>query len=371
MRLCLTMFKPTIITRYLVKHLAFRFLILTGGILSLVYLITFVEMMRKINDDMPIPFLDMLYLSFSQLPPVIDKIFPFLILLSSLWSIFSLLKTSELIILKASAISLWHIARTYFGASFVCAIVYVFAIMPILADLHHNYRSWENNQMRISRNINKKMIMTDNHIVFLNIDQFDTLNNTLKDVHITFLDKNHVLQKVYYAPLGMYNQDSKMIVFDTITMIQTNTVILEPEQIISNFSFGVSLADTDTNTNKQEITGIYDYSLLIANQKQQKLSTRSLLIIFYNLLFLPLTCGIYSFIGIVSVPHLYRGLKNIKNIMVALSGGLLFYILDNWIMVIAGNDILPLLMALITIKMPVILFCVVIIFNKEYGFTKQ
>ncbi len=371
MRLSWHRIKPTIITVYLVKHLTFRFFILTGGILSLVYLITFVEMMRKTSHNMPITFVDMLYLSFSQLPPVIDKIFPFLILLSSLWSIFSLLKTSELIILKASAVSLWHIARTYFGTSFVYAIMYVFAIMPILANLHHNYRNWENNQMRISHNINKKIIVSGNKIVFLNIDQFDTLNNTLKDVHITFLDKNHVLQEVYYAPLGMYNQDNKMIVFDTIKMIQTNSVMLEPEKTISHFSLDVSLDDTNMNTNKQEITGIYDYSSLIANQKQQHLSTRSLSIVFYNLLFLPLTCGIYSFIGIVSVPHLYRGFKNIKNIMVALLSGLLFYILDNWIMAIAGNDILPLLMALITVKMPVILFCIVIIFNKEYGFTKQ
>jgi lipopolysaccharide export system permease protein len=371
MRFSLNILKPTIITVYIVKHLTFRFLILTGGILSLVYLITFVEMMRKTNNNMPITFVDMLSLSFSQLPPVIDKIFPFLILLSSLWSIFSLLKTSELIILKASAVSLWHIARTYFIASFMCAVVYVFALMPILAHLHHNYRDWESNQMRISNNINKKIIISDNKIVFLNIDQFDTVNNTLKDVHITFLDKNHLLQDVYYAPVGIYNQDDKTIIFDTITMIQTNTVMLEPEHTISHFSLDVSLDTAHYDTNKQEITGIYDYSLLIANQKQQKLSIRSLTIVFYNLLFLPLTCGIYSFIGIASVPHLYRGFKNIKNIMVALLSGLLFYILDNWIMAIAGNDILPLLMALITIKMPVILFCIVIIFNKEYGFTKQ
>jgi lipopolysaccharide export system permease protein len=353
-----------------VRHLIVRFFILTLGILSLVYLITFVEMMRKTNNT-HMSLVDMLYFSFSQLPPVIDKIFPFLILLSSLWSIFSLLKTSELIILKASSVSLWTIARIYYVASFALAMMYVFAIMPLLADLHHDYRDWENNQIRILRNIHKKILTPDDQIIFLNAETFDIPHHTLSNVSLSFLDNDYLLQKIYYAPSGLYNETNKTIFFDKIILLKTNTIVLEAEKTITDFNFTVNLGDAQYDTLKQEITSIYEYPLLITSQKEQKLSVSSLYILFYSLLILPLTCGIYSFIGIASVPTLYRGFKNIKNIMVALFGGLLFYILDSWIMVIAGNGVLPLLMAIITIKIPIILFCVVIIFNKEYGFTHK
>ena len=363
------MLKSKIITRYLVKHLLYRFFIITFGILLLVYIITFVEMMRKIDNNDTLNIFDIAYLSFSQLPPVIDKIFPFLILLSSLWSIFTLLKTSELTILKASSISLWRISCLYFFTTFILTITYIFTIMPFLAHLHHNYRLWEKNQMGIIYDIHKKNTSNNNQIIFLSAEQFDTKHQTLSNIHITVLDNNHLLEKIYYAENALYRKTDKMIVFNTIKLLKTNTPILESEMEIKNFTLKFNLNSIQSvNDGKQEITSLYAYPSLIATQKEQKLSANNLYILFYSLLILPLTCGIYAFLGVVAVPALYRGIKGIKNILIALLAGLLFYMLDSWVIVVAGNGTLPVLIALLTVKIPVILLCIMIIFNKEYGF---
>lgn len=372
MIISLSQLKFKILTRYLVRHFLYRFFILSLGILSLVFLITFVEMMRKIDDNSSLSLGQTLFLSFSQLPPVIDKIFPFLILLSSLWSIFSLLKTSELIILKVSSFSLQTIASIYFFTSFILAIIYIFVLMPVLAEMHHEYRHWENSQNHIIQNIHKKIITSENKTVFFTAQELNLDNHYLKNIHINFLDNDGLVEKTAYASKGYYNENQKTILFETINFLQSDTAMIKPESKIDNYLFTINLNTMKIYDNsKQIITSIYEYPFLITTQKEQKLSTNNLYVLFYSLLVLPLTCGIYSFISIVSVPSLYRGFKTTKNIMSALLSGLLFYIIDNWIMAVAGNGILPLLMALLTIKIPVILFCIIIIFNKEYAFIPQ
>jgi lipopolysaccharide export LptBFGC system permease protein LptF len=350
---------------------------LSIGILSLVYIITFSEMMRKIDTHNGTHFWNILYLSFAQLPPIIDKIFPFLILLSSLWSIFNMLKTSELIILKVSSISLWRVGWTYCLTAFVLSMIYVFLIMPTLVFMHHGYRLWENSQINIVQNINKKIIFKNSEentkqVVFLTAQEMNVHDNILKNVHVTFMDNQHLIERIYFAPQASYDAVNKMLVFDTLTAFKTNTVTIEQEKIMSNFILKVNLDNIySLNNSKQSLTSVYEYPKLIDTQKEQKLSVNHLSVLFYSLLFLPLTCGIYSFISVASVPNLYRGLKNTHNIVIALSGGLLFYTLDNWIMVIAGNGMLPLIITVLTVKVPVILLCIITIFNKEYGFGQK
>ena len=373
----ITRFTPSIITRYLVKHFFYRFLILSSGILSLVYIITFAEMMRKIDTHNKIDFGDIVYLSFAQLPPIIDKIFPFLILLSSLWSIFNLLKTSELIILKVSSISLWRVGWTYCLTAIILAMIYVFLIMPALAFMHHHYRVWESSQTQTIQSINKKIVFQSSvnntkQVVFLTAQEMNTRNNILKNVYVTFVDNQHLLNKIYFAPQAFYDAVKKVIVFDALTAFRTNTVTIEQEKTMYNFTLRVNLDNIySLDSTKKSLTSVYEYRTLIKSQKEQKLSVNNISVLFYSLLFLPLTCGIYSFISVASVPNLYRGLKNTHNIVIALSGGLLFYTLDNAIIAISGNGMLPLIIAVFTVKIPVILLCIITIFNKEYGFGQK
>lgn len=359
-----------IINTYIAKHFLYRFLILTTVLLSLVYVITFSEMLRKIDDDTTLSIGDIFYLSFSQLPPIIDKIFPFLILLSSLWSVFGLLKTSELVILKVSSVSLWRISKIYFSVAFILSIIYVLMIMPLLAYMHNDYRKWENSHYQTVKNIRKKIILPNSQeVIFFTAEEMNIHNNKIKNIHIVFMNKEHLLEKIYFSEQAFYERKSKLVVFDTLKIFKTDNLTIDQKQVISNFNLPINFNSTHIlNSDKQSIVSIYLYPDLIASQKEQKLSTKNMYVLFYSLLFLPLTCGIYSFISVASVPHLSRSFKTIRNIIIALSAGLLFYILDNWIMVIASNGTLPLFIAILTFKIPVILLCIWTIFNKEYGF---
>jgi lipopolysaccharide export LptBFGC system permease protein LptF len=369
---CRKLFMPRTITLYLIKHFLTRLTILTSGIISLVFLITFIELIRKVDDRESIDTIKMLYLTLSQLGPVIDKILPFLILLSTLWSVFNLLKTAELIILKTSSLSVWRLSSIYCVTAFFITTLYIFTIMPFLATMHQDYRAWENDRVQIYKDIHKKVKTPNNQTVFFKADSYDMHTNHIHNIYITYLDEVGLLEKTYYAKQGIYNPNEKNIAFDTLSLLEANKVIMQKALIINDFKFAIDFSNIKRTSNKKKIMShIYEYPILIKNQRQQNLSIKNLQNLFYSLLTLPIICAIYSFIAITALPSLYRGLQGTKNMLLALLGGLIFYVLDSWIIVVASTNSLPLVLALFTVKISVILLCIVIIFNKEYGFSRK
>jgi|GEM_PF-5488962 len=357
------------ITLYLMDHYVKRLFILTMGILSLVYLITFVELIRKVDSRETASLMKMLYLTAAQLGPVIDKVLPFLILLASLWSLFSLLKTSELIILKTASVSLWRIGLVYVGVSVCVVSVYIAIIMPFLASMHQEYRFWERNRVQIYQDIYQKVQSDDKHNIFLKAQSYDGLTHGLEKVYVTILEGDHLIKAIYFARKGHYDPEAKKIIFPQILALKTDNAFIEAPSKVTDFNLPIDLSFIKrAYSSKKIMTHIYEYKNLIENQKKQKLSFINLQNLFYALLTLPISCGLYSFIAVTALPNLYRGLQGTKNMLGAIIGGLAFYIADNWIMAIAPSNNIPTIIALFAVKISVLMLCIVIIFNKEYGF---
>jgi lipopolysaccharide export LptBFGC system permease protein LptF len=291
--------------------------------------------------------------------------------LATLWSIFSLLKTSEIIILKTSSFSLWRLNVLYCSISVIVVTIYVMFIMPFLANMHSEYRAWEGNRAQIYENIHKKIILNNSDIAFVTIKKYDIFTHKVYESYISVTEESGLLKSVYYAAQGQYDTSQKHIQFDTIQLLKTNEKNITFPNNVTKFLLPIDLNNINRIlSDKKTMIHLYEYPVLIYNQKQQNLSYRNLQISFFSLLALPLTCAIYCFIAIASLPSLYRGLQGTKNIMIALLSSLIFYLLDNWITIIAITNDLPILISIFAVKIAVILLCIVTIFNKEYGFNK-
>lgn len=366
----MTFLNLKIINIYIAKHFLYRFFTLTIGILLLIFVITFAEMLRKVDEHTHETFFDIIYLSLSQIPPIIDKIFPFLILLSSLWSVLGLVKTSELVIVKTAGISLWAISKIYFYTACIVSLIYVFVLMPFFAMMHHDYRQWENNRVDAAYHIHKKIILKDTgQVAFLTASRLVLSNNTLENVYVTLLNSQGLSETVYYSPQAIYEQTTQII------HLMEHDIFNADSQKLSvthrdNFDIKVNL--DSLSVPKQSLSAVYDYPNLIKANHEQKLSVNTLVVLFYSLLILPLTCGIYSFISMAFVPNLAREAHKVIGVVaMTLLLGVVFYILDNWIMTVSGNGKLPVLLGIITFKIVIFFMCVIMILNKEYGFNTQ
>lgn len=366
-------FAPSLINRYVMRHFISKFLVMTLGLLGLIYLITFVEMLRKLSDSEQGDILQTLYLSFAQLPPVIDKVFPFFILLSVLWSIFSLLKTSELTIIKASSMSLWHISFIYCASAFTISVIYVFGLMPYLTQMYQEFKEWEDNRSLMVYNIYKKIHESEStNTVFLKADAFNPENNHLENVSIFFLDADFLVEKIYHAQQAYYKPTEKKIYFKALKNIKTAQEKLDPIQTIQDYQLSVNLEDVQQNYKPRNILyHVYEYPKLIKNQKEQDLSTTQMEIAYYSLFTLPFSSALYALIALVATPALYRGLKGSRYVILAIAGGILFYICDGSFILLASSQSLPISVILGTTKLLALLICIVIMFNKEYGLKKK
>lgn len=134
------MFK--IIDLYITKNFLHTFLYLSALICSIIYIFDTIELLR-ISSSKNIAFSTLLLMGILKLPMHLQKIFAFLILISSLTTFVKMNKSNELAILKVSGYSIWRIMRAPIIASFVLGILCMTLLNPLSSWTFHKYQKLE------------------------------------------------------------------------------------------------------------------------------------------------------------------------------------------------------------------------------------
>lgn len=117
---------------YLAKNFLKWLLVGLAACGFLVFLIDLVELIRKSSDlDVSLGFV--LQLGFLRLPNFLLKILPFAILFGSILCFTKLTKTQELVIARASGVSVWQFTAPAILTCFIFGLFVVFAFNPIAA----------------------------------------------------------------------------------------------------------------------------------------------------------------------------------------------------------------------------------------------
>jgi lipopolysaccharide export system permease protein len=112
------------LARYFARKIFGMILVVFGLCLILVFLIDFVEMMREAaKTDVPTGFVAMLTLL--RLPAFAELTLPFAVLIGTISAFLMLSRSSELVVVRASGISVWQFLRP---ALFVALLVGLFAV---------------------------------------------------------------------------------------------------------------------------------------------------------------------------------------------------------------------------------------------------
>ena len=108
-----------------------------------IFLIDLIELSRRITKSNNSDFLLALELALLKLPGMIIEIFPFIVLFASLSTFFYFAKRSELIVARASGVSIWHLLIPGISLILIIGFFTVILIQPLVATSSYKFKELE------------------------------------------------------------------------------------------------------------------------------------------------------------------------------------------------------------------------------------
>ncbi len=127
---------------YICKHYLFAFFMIFAGILGVIFVFDVIELLRR-TASKDVGYGVVLLMSVLHLPDITQKILPFITLFAAMLTLWRLTRSQELIIARASGISVWQFLTPMLITTLVLALFYLFAINPLGALMKKAYRELE------------------------------------------------------------------------------------------------------------------------------------------------------------------------------------------------------------------------------------
>lgn len=130
------MMKPnSILGSYLIKQTVVNFLYVLLVICAIIMMFDTIEILRKTSGryDASIGFI--IQYVIAKLPETVDKIIPFIVMISTMITFWRLSKMNEFVIIRAAGVSIWGVITPVLLAVFMIGVVWVSVVNPISSKL--------------------------------------------------------------------------------------------------------------------------------------------------------------------------------------------------------------------------------------------
>ena len=145
------MMKPnSILGSYLFKQTILNFLSVLAVICAIIMMFDMIDVLRRTSGkyDASVGFL--VEFVIAKLPETVDKVIPFIVMISTMITFWRLSKTNEFVIIRAAGVSIWGVLVPVLLAVFMIGCLWIFAINPISSRMYElketlSYRLSTNN----------------------------------------------------------------------------------------------------------------------------------------------------------------------------------------------------------------------------------
>jgi lipopolysaccharide export system permease protein len=120
-------------SKYILKSFSLWFSIVLSSFSVIILLFTLLELLRKNQSYNQVKFLKILAISFLRLPGILDQLFPFLILFSTMLMLWHLHRRSELIVVRAAGFSIWGILSPIIVFISIYSLLYLIVLNPLIS----------------------------------------------------------------------------------------------------------------------------------------------------------------------------------------------------------------------------------------------
>src|SRR3974390_2947200 len=138
---------PFLRTRTLSRYFAVRFLVTAllvfGGLLSLIALVDYIEMMRKTAGMPNVPASVVAQTSLFRVPQIAESIMPFSILIAAMSCYLNLSRRLELVVARAAGMSAWQFIAPAFAVALLLGVAATLAYNPVAAALQERSKRLE------------------------------------------------------------------------------------------------------------------------------------------------------------------------------------------------------------------------------------
>lgn len=363
----------TQINIYIAKKFLINFLLVLISIFLLIAMINIFEVLNKTSGK-DIGFLDIVLLDILQVPTFIEDIAIFLIMISSMITLFSMSIRSEITVMRASGLSFWQILLPIAASSFLLGLFFVLIFNPItiasskkLIRMEQKLIAEEGSVLSPLNGIWLKQdnLSKDNEDIIIRAGKIYRNDLRMAEVNIWFFDKDRRFYKRIDAKTMAFNENvwhlSDLIINDEKHL---NHKIIELD-IPTNLKAEFITKKILNNFENVRLFSVYDLPFLIKDLKDSGFSPRKFVVHFNSLLSKP-----FLFVA-MSLMAAYFAINNSRskyNIMFFVSGiavGLLFYITLIIVNAIGSSGAIPTFLT--TWMMVVIMFAIsmLLIFRKE------
>lgn len=136
------LFPPTL-SRYLFGQFLVNFVALLFGLLMVIYIFDTVELLRRAAKVDSAPLGVVLQMGIYKLPEAGQQIFPFAVLFSALFTFWQLTRRSELVVVRATGLSVWQFMMPLAFAAFLIGVVQMTVVNPIGALMIGKYERFK------------------------------------------------------------------------------------------------------------------------------------------------------------------------------------------------------------------------------------
>ncbi|MAR56327.1 MAG: LPS export ABC transporter permease LptG [Rickettsiales bacterium] len=135
---------PVIFSQYIAKYVLLAFLIALGGVVIVIGLGELVEMNRRASHkEYEVPFRIVLEMVLMKLPSTAEKILPFAMLIGGMVALSRLSKSSELIVARASGISVWQFLAPALLVAMAVGMFFITVFNPVSSAMIARFESLE------------------------------------------------------------------------------------------------------------------------------------------------------------------------------------------------------------------------------------
>lgn len=135
-------FSPTL-SLYVARQFALAFLVVLSAIVGLILLFDMIELFKRTVTIAGVGFGTVFGMAMLKLPHTIDATLPFVILIATMFALFRMARSHELVVMRAAGVSVWQVLGPPLVLVGMLGLVDLFLFNPMSADLYEDYQHRE------------------------------------------------------------------------------------------------------------------------------------------------------------------------------------------------------------------------------------
>lgn len=215
---------PLTLSWYLVRQFMWQILMVLAVMAVLILIVDFVELMRRAANREGVGVTVLIELAFLKLPGMLQRIIPFAIMIGSILALSRLTRTQELIIARASGVSVWQFLAPGVGLAALIGVLFLTVINPMTAAMLSRYEQIEGRLLKGRAS----MLAVSSSGLWLR--QHDTVNDasgkqrTVETI-VHALRVSPQEMRLFDVIIFRFNEEDRFI-----QRIDAKTALLEPER---------------------------------------------------------------------------------------------------------------------------------------------